>query len=247
MASTSETGHAILIANAGTLNIYSKALEDKYNPSNAVLKIDKMEKLQTEAFSAQKAVNINLAPYSNAVDARELIFMPFNKNLTKLQKAYKATDGVGPAQIEDLNTRIRLLKGKRKPGEKKDKTPEELEKEHSVSQMSYTKRTDNMDGLISILENTPNYSPNEDEFKVATYQAKKDAMLDSTILVNITFTSLNTARSNRDKILYTQAINLVDTCNKQKDYLLSILETQSPEYKAISRLKFKTPSLYKKK
>jgi hypothetical protein len=247
MASTSETGHAILIADAAKLNTYSKALGIKYNPNNDALIIDKMETLQSEASNAQKVVNINLAPYSNAVDARELIFMPINKNLTKLKKAYKATEGVGPAQIEDLNTRIRLLKGERKPGEKKDKTPEELEKEHSVSQMSYTKRTDNMDGLISFLDNTPNYRPNEDEFKVATYQATKDAMLASTTIVNDTFTALNTARSIRDKILYTQPINLVDTCDKQKDYLLSILENQSPEYKAIFRLKFKTPTSYKKK
>ena len=247
MASTSETGHAVLIANAATLNTYSTALGTKYNPNNTTIALDKTEVLQTDAFKAQEAVNNTVAPYSNAVDAREAIFLPINKNLTKLKKAFKATEGVGPAQIEDLDTRIRLLKGERKPDGKKEKTPEELEKEHSVSQMSYIKRTDNMDGLISFLENTPNYRPNEDEFKVATYTATKQAMLDSTTTVDTTFTALNTARSNRDKILYTQTNNLVDTCNQQKDYLLSILENQSPEYKAIFRLKFKTPALYKKK
>lgn len=247
MASTSETGHAILIANLATLNTYAAGLGSKYNPSNSILTLDKTGILYTRGFNSQEAVNTTLAPYSNAVDAREAIFKPLNPNLTKLKRTFKSTDGVGPAQIEDLDTIIRLLKGERKPAGKKEKTPEELAKEHSVSQISFTKRTNNMDGLISFLENTPNFKPNEEQFQVDTYRATKQDMLRSTKEVNSTFTSLNTARSNRDKILYTEPNNLVDTANKQKDYLLSILETQSPEYKAIFRLKFKTPTLYKKK
>ena len=188
---------------------------------------------------------VNLAPYSNAVDDREEIFSPINKNLTKLKKAFKATAGVGEAEIEDLDTAIRVLKGERKAGDNKDKTPEELENQHSVSQLSYIKRTNNMDGLISLLENTPNYNPNEVEFKTETYKSTKEAMLASTAAVNNKFTALNTARSVRDKILYLQPDNLVDTANKAKDYLLSILDSKSPEYKAVSRLKFLTPSKYK--
>ena len=245
MASKSELGNAINIANLMTLNTYSAALGERYNPTNPILKLENLTTLYGDSYKAQETVNINLAPYSNSVDDREAIFSPLNKNLTKLKKAFKATAGVDKAEIEDLDTVVRVLKGERKSGDNKDKTPEELANQHSVSQLSYIKRTDNMDGLISLLSNTPNYNPNEVEFKTETYRATKQAMLASTAAVNNTFTALNTARSIRDKILYQQTDNLVDTANKAKDYLLSILDSKSPEYKAIFRLKFVTPSKYK--
>jgi len=245
MASTSELGNAINIGNFTTLTTYASALGERYNPSNPLLKLENLTNFYSIAYNAQEALNVNLAPYSNAVDDREEIFSPLNKNLTKLKKAYKATAGVGKPEIEDLDTVIRVLKGERKSGDKKDQTPEELENQHSVSQLSYIKRTNNMDGLISLLSNTPNYNPNEVEFKTETYKNTKEAMLSSTTAVNNKFTALNTARSVRDKILYLQPDNLVDIANKVKDYLLSILDSKSPEYKAVSRLKFLTPSKYK--
>lgn len=245
MASKSEVGHAINIANLETLNSYNTALGIKYNPNNGNIRIDKMQVLHTRSYGEQGIVNAAIAPYSVAVDAREIIFAPLNKNLTKLKKAFQATEGVGPKEMEDLDTIIRLLKGERKPGDNKEKTPEELANQHSVSQLSYIKRNNNMDLLIALLENTPNYRPNEDEFKVATYRNWKLRMNDSTTQVNNTFITLNTARSNRNKTLYTNPDNLVDTANTSRNYSLSILETNSPEYKAIFRIKFQKPYGYK--
>ncbi len=238
MASTSETGHAKNIANLNKFNTFAVALGDTYNPSNPALEIPKLQELYTTAFTDQEKVNINLAPYSNAVDARELIFMPLNKQLTRLRKIFISTEGVGPLQIEDFMTIIRKLKGKRKPGEAKDATPEELENQHSISQMSYDQRTNTMDALIALLSNTPNYDPNEDEFKVETYQTKKRDMLESTNTVNLTFKTLNTARSVRNTTLYNGPENLVDTANKAKSYILGVLLSSSSEYKVISKLQF---------
>lgn len=239
MASTSETGHAKNIANLNKFNTYVNALGPIYNSSNPDIKLDKLEQLYTKALADQEKVNTNLAPYSNAVDAREEIFQPLNKQLTKLRKIYKSTEGVGPLQIEDFMTIIRKLTGRRKPGEAKSVTPEELANQHSVSQMSFDQRTNSMDALIAILQNTPKYNPNESEFKVTTYEATKQAMINSTQQVNLTFTALNSARSTRNSTLYNSTENLVDTANKAKDYILAVLATNSLEYKAIFKLKFK--------
>lgn len=238
MASTSEIGHAKNIANLSKFNTFAVALGGTYNPSNPILEIPKLQVLYSTAYADQEKVNINLAPYSNAVDAREAIFMPLNKQLTKLRKIFISTEGVGPLQIEDFMTIIRKLKGKRKPGEAKDATPEELDAQHSISQMSYDQRTNTMDALIALLSNTPNYNPNEDEFKVDTYQTIKNQMLESTNAVNLTFTALNTARSLRNTTLYNSPDNLVDTANKAKSYILGVLQPSSSEYKAISKLQF---------
>ena len=238
MSSTSEVGHAKNIANLNLLNTNIIALGAIYNPSNPNLLLVNLQNQYNENFTNQESVNNKVAPYSIAVDEREVIFKPLNRELSKLRKAYKATDGVTEVQLEDFMTIVRKLKGVRK--ETKPKTdPEEEQNQYSVSQMSYDQRTNNLDLLIALLQNTPNYNPNETEYKVQTYQDKKAKMLVKTQNVANTYVPLNNARSLRNNSMYNAENNLVDTANKAKDYLFTILDSDSPQYKAISKIKFK--------
>lgn len=181
----------------------------------------------------------SLAPYSVAVNDREIIFKPLNRELTKLRKAYKATDGVTQIQLEDFMTIIRKLKGVRKTSVKESINPDEALVNYSTSQMSFDQRTNNMDLLISLLQNTPNYNPNETKYKTAAYKDKKEQMLLKTQAVADTYVPLNNARSARNNSLYLSEDNLVDIANKAKDYLFTILDSDSAQYKAISKIKFK--------
>ena len=235
MASTSEKGHAKNIANANLLNTFIIELGTVYNPSNPKLLLANLQTIYSNSFSHQEAVNTLVAPYSVAVDGREIIFKPLNRELTKLRKAYKATESVTQVQLEDFMTIVRKLKGLKKS---KD-NPKEEENSYSTSQMSYDQRTNTMDSLISLLQNTPNYNPNENEYKIVTYQAKKASMLQATQAVADTFVPLNSARNTRNNTLYNSDDNLVDTFNKAKDYLFTILDSSSVQDKAISKIKFK--------
>ena len=105
--------------------------------------------------------------------------------------------------------------------------------------MSYDQRTNNYDLLISLLQNTPNYNPNETEYQITALQTEKAQMLEATQNVANTFVPLNNARSIRNNSVYLSEDNLVDTFNKAKDYLFTILDTDSVQYKAISKIKFK--------
>ena len=239
MASTSEVGHAKNIANLNLLNTNIIALGAIYNPSNPSIKLNSLQTIYTTSFGQQESVNNLVAPYSIAVDDREAIFKPLNRELTKLRKAYKATEGVTQAQLEDFMTIIRKLKGVSKTQSVVSTDPAILEDSHSTSQMSYDQRTNMMDALISLLQNTTNYSPNENEYKVSTYLAKKADMLVKTQAVADTFVPLNNARSTRNQTLYNSENNLVDTANRAKDYLFTILDSNSLQYKAIARIKFK--------
>ncbi len=239
MASTSEVGHAKNIANLNLLNTNIIAIGATYNPSNPKLLLTNLQNIYSTALSQQETVSNLVAPYSIAVDEREAIFKPLNRELTKLRKAYKATEGVSQAELEDFMTVIRKLKGIKKTTTTASTNPEEEANSHSTSQMSYDQRTNTMDLLISLLQNTPNYNPNENEYKVATYQAKKASMLAKTQAVADTFVPLNNARSLRNSTLYNSDDNLVDIANKAKDYLFTILDSDSVQYKAISKIKFK--------
>lgn len=239
MASTSEVGHAKNIANLNLLNTNIASLGAIYNPSNSKLLLSNLQSIYSSAFNQQESVNNLVAPYSIAVDEREMIFKPLNRELTKLRKAYKATDGVTAVQLEDFMTIVRKLKGVKKTVSTVSTNPEEAQTNHSTSQMSYDQRTNNMDLLISLLQNTTNYSPNETEYQIATYQAKKAEMLVKTQAVANAFIPLNNARSTRNATLYNNDDNLVDIANKAKDYLFTILDANSAQYKAIAKIKFK--------
>jgi hypothetical protein len=238
MASTSEKGHAKNIANAKLLNTYIIEIGSKYNPSNPQLLAENLQNIYSNSFTEQESVNTLVAPYSTAVTNREVIFKPLSKKITKLRKAYKATEGVTQDQLEDFMTVARKLKGIKKINNAAT-TDTNLEKtQHSTSQLSYDQRTNNMDALISLLQNTTNYNPNEAEYQVATIQEEKDQMLKSTQTVSSTFVPLNNARSKRNDTIYLSENNLVDTYNRAKDYLFTILDSSSVQYKAISKIKF---------
>lgn len=239
MASTSEKGHAKNIANANLLNTFVSELGAVYNPSNPKLLLANLQTIYTNSFSQQQTVNSLVAPYSVAVDNREIIFAPLSKKVTKLRKVYKATEGVTQAQLEDFMTIARRLKGIRKINNAPTIDTKEEQAQHSTSQMSYDQRTNNMDLLISLFQNTPNYNPNEIEYKIATLQAEKAQMLQATQGVANTFVPLNNARAIRNNTMYLSDDNLVDTFNKAKDYLFTILDSNSVQYKAISKIKFK--------
>jgi hypothetical protein len=186
----------------------------------------------------QGNVNRLLAPYTAIVTSREILFKPVSKKITKLRKVFKATEGVTQPQLEDFMTIARKLKGIKKVNNALT-TDANLEKtQHSSSQMSYDQRTNNMDALIALLENTTNYSPNETEYQIATLQTEKDQMLEATQAVTKTFVPLNNARNTRNDTMYLSENNLVDTNNRAKDYLFTILDSSSVQYKAISKIKF---------
>ncbi|WP_042722914.1 hypothetical protein [Flavobacterium sp. B17] len=237
--SKNENGHAKNIANASLLCSHIADLGAKYNPSNQKLSLANLQSIYSSAFASQEAVNNSVAPYSLAVDHREKTFAPISKKITRLRKMYKVTEGVTQAQLEDFMTIARKLKGMRKVKVVATTDAEEEQKQNSVSQMSYDFRANNYDQLISLLQNTPNYNPNEEEYQVATLQQEKNEMLQATQAVTDAFIPLNSARSLRNETVYNAEDNLIDIFNKAKDYLFTILDSDSPEYKAISKIKFK--------
>jgi hypothetical protein len=234
MSSTSEKGHAKNIANFKLLITQAEGVGVIYNPSNPDLATEALGALYDTNFFNQGTVNTATPPYSNAVNAREIIFKPLNRLVTKLRRVYKSTAGVTPVQLENFMTIARKIKGDRKVEIPRDDT----EHHHSVAQLSYDQRTNSVDQLIALLTSTPGYNPNEVEYKIVTLTAMYNNMLVKTEAVNQTFVPLNNARTLRDNTMYLSPNNLVDTAYKAKDYLFTILDTDSAQYKSISKIRF---------
>lgn len=239
MASTYESGHTKIVSNAKMLLQQIEALGTLYNPSNDKLIFSNLLEVYEKGYVLQENILMYLPLYTLAVDERQQLFAPINKKCTKLKLAYKATEGVTAAQLEDFMTIARKLKGYSKRKKQDTTQIEDIKTNYSISQMSFDYRTQNYGLLISLLENTPNYNPNETEFKVAFLKNEKDMLLSATHNVTANHIPLTNARGLRNHHLYTAEDNLVDLFNRAKDYIATVLDNSTPTYKAIAKIKFK--------
>lgn len=238
MSSTIETGHAKNIANANALIDLIQQVETSYVPTSAQIAKTNLQQLYTDAFQAQSVVNNLIAPYSKAVEVREKSFAEINPIITTVLKLYKVTDGVSKEDYERLVAISRKLKGEKKYVAK-GTTEDPDKRTRSTSQMSYDQRTNNFEQFIALLENTPNYNPNEVAYKVAALKAHRTQMLADTNQVLTTHNDLTTARTNRNLILYQNTANLVDTFNLAKAYFLAIVPNKTPQYNTGVKLVFR--------
>jgi hypothetical protein len=243
MASTSETGHAKNVANFEDLISFCTGYGTAYNPSKASIKLPALNSQFTSAKNSLTTVNTLLPPSTNAINAREIVFTPLSKLITRVVNAVAASN-VTKQVFADVKTIARKLQGKR--GSDKlptivddPNTPEdESQKSISASQMSFDNRIENMDKLIQLLASQPGYAPNETDLKVATLTALlADMRTKNTAAINA-LTPLSNARIARNTILYATGTGLVDTAGEVKKYVKSVFGGTSPQYKQVSGLKF---------
>ena len=146
MASTSETGHAKNVANFEDLISFCTGYGTAYNPNKASIKLPTLNTQLTSGKNSLTTINTLLPPSTNAINARDIVFSPLNKLITRVMNAV-AESNVPKTFIADAKTIARKLQGKR--GSDKlptivddPNTPEdESQKSISASQMSFDQAT----------------------------------------------------------------------------------------------------------
>jgi DNA repair exonuclease SbcCD ATPase subunit len=243
MASTSELGHNRNAINFDTLIINCTSYGTSYNPSKASLKIPALQAQSTLAKNSIAAMN-SLAPaYKNAVSARVSAFKSFDKLITRVNNALKASD-TSQQVDESAQTIIRKLQGRRATPKKSDeqkKVASEAGKEIveiSTSQMSYDSRLDNLDKLIKLLASVPQYAPNEADLKITALTTLYNDIKAKNLAVISAEIPLNNARIARNDIMYKENVGLFDIALDIKTYIKSVYGATSPQFKQISGLRF---------
>ncbi|MBK8806339.1 MAG: hypothetical protein IPO21_06735 [Bacteroidales bacterium] len=243
MASTTEQGHNRNAANFEKLIINCTSYGTAYNPSKASLKLEALQNLSTAANGSITTINTLTADYKNAVSARVTAFKALDKLITRVSNALKASDT--PQQVDDsAKTILRKLQGRRaNPKKTKEEKLAAADAgkaivEISSSQMSFDSRLDNLDKLIKLLVSVPQYSPNEEELKTASLTALYNDLKSKNIAIINAETSLSNARIARNEVMYKEILGLVDVAIDVKTYIKSVFGATSPQYKAISSLKF---------
>jgi hypothetical protein len=241
MASTSETGHAKNVANFEDLIIHLEAVNPPYDPSNPLLQLSSLKSQLPPAQAAVKTISVTAPPYQSAVDAQEILFVPFRKLLTRVLNIFRSSVE-NPQETESAESLVKLMRGDSKPGKKSaEETTEEPHNSRSTSRRSYDSLMENFEKFIDLLLANPLYKPNEAEFTIQTLSALLGDMKAKNKAVSVLEGPLRDARKERNLLLYTPRTGIVDVGNAVRTYIKGALKPENPHYKAILAIKFKKP------
>jgi hypothetical protein len=235
-----ETGDMKILGNFRRLIDLVKT-KDLYNPSNTTLSVANLEAQLALSISAVEEIGVKIAPNKFAIDARQTAYAEALSLVRGSRNLLKAS-GASLQTIEDANTFARKTLGLRKSKKKTDNpntTANEATKNHSASQQSYDAILGNFRSYIEILKNEALYNPNEQQYKTNSLEQKATDLADKNNAVSLTFVPLNTARSNRDDLLYTDENSLCSLAAKVKAYAKAVFGSNSSEYRTINALSFK--------
>lgn len=236
-----ETGHAKNVANFEDLISFVTAYGTAYNPTKAAIKIAALNTLLTQAKSDIANVTTKNVAYNNSVNARVTLFEPLRALSTRLVQALSSTDA-SVELINDAKSINRKLQGKRAKAVEAQTDPNApAPNTISASQQSYDQLIEHFNKLIELLKSETTYTPNETDLKIVTLTAQLALLKSTNTNVTGAYTNISNARIARDKTLYKTKTGLHDIATDVKNYVKSLYGFSSPEYKQLSKIKFKKP------
>ena len=242
MTTIYETGHARNVSAFRHLVSICVGHGTIFNPSKEAIKLTALNAALDNSSNAIMLVVEKLNIYTEAVDAREIIFKSLDQFTTRILRAMQSSN-VTDEKIADAKSIIRKIKGQRAPSSRPVQSDSEITEQtettkKSSSQRSYDNRVENFAKLTDLLSNDPGYAPNEAELKVSALNAMVfDMRAKNTAVINATI-ALNNARIHRNKILYNKDTGIYYLAADVKAYIAALFGTASPEYKTVSKLKF---------
>lgn len=237
MASTSETGNAKNIANFKLLYETNVGFGPDYNPpaSNPRIHNANMQMQHLDCDNKQKNVNTQNGIFKPLINNRKIEFSTLDGIARKVRSSAKSC-GAPIEFFKNVDSAVKKILGDRisKP-EPTTTDPAGT----SASQQSFDNKLDFLDKLIEILKNQPLYSPNEYELSIVGLEVKQTNLENANNAVKTGVSPYNTAIKERNKALYTITTGLVDVAQQSKDYVRSKFGYTSPEFKLVSKIKFK--------
>ncbi len=243
-----ETGHAKNVANFSKLITACTSFGTDYNPANTKLKLTALQTLYTDSDKAVKKVDIERKPYNLAIELRRTAYANLKNTVQSALDALISCDDVPKGTIADAKTLVKKIKGTNRPAKAKTtSTPTAPDAEptattYSTSRQSYDMRLANFNDLITLLESTSEYIPNETENTIIALKGYAADLLSKNTAVNDSYPSYSQALNQRDMLLYYPETGLVDITLKVKRYVESVSKLSATQKKLVSSLDFKKMS-----
>lgn len=243
MTHSSETGIDVNVANFGKLIFTATGFGAAYNPSNKAITIEALNAQAARVNSQVDASNEAATFHQKATNNRDTDFSLLNERVTQINNSVAAC-GASKRTIKSVHSMVNKIRGQRTSPKMTDAEKaalpegEKAPKQKSSSHLGFPNRVSNLGKLISILENEPCYTPNEEVLKVSTLKAFYTTLKDHNDLVANTLVSANKARKDRNAEFSNQGSGMLNLAAITKKYIKSVYNAKSPEYKSVSGLKF---------
>ena len=238
MASTSETGHAVNIANFKVLRDKCAGFGGKYNPSNANLSVVNITTVWTDANTSQNNMITALQNSKQPINERELLFKPVNVSVTQVLNYLDSTAANKEVKkdAKGLADKIRGVR-LRKPKTDAGGTPDETSV--SNSHQSFVMKADTVKQFIELLKTVPEYVPNEPDKMIVSMEAYYTQMKTANDNIGGIISSVEMARIARDHALYDEGKGIIDIALACKKYVKSVYGATAPETKTVMGIKFR--------
>jgi len=237
MASKSESSHATNIANFKTLIIVCEKFGTIYFPSNDSISIVNME---AQVEEVEDLFNDHIVAYEatkNPIYLKSDLIKKIKKRAIKTKDFFVATNASASTK-KDVKGLVRAITGsnvrKKKP---KDGMP--AQKWVSNSHLGVAKIMDNFEKLVSLYQAEEHYTPNENDFKIASLLALVDDLSTANTLVAEVTADEAIKRVARNEGLYREDTGLVDVSLKCKNYVKAVFGARSAEAKLVTKIKLK--------
>lgn len=235
MASKSEVGNKINVANFSAAYTILEEMGLMYNPTNTLITLESLAPIKATLALEMATLDTKMAAYRADVADNENALDQMDKKATKVLNYFKSLN-VPQNEIENIAAQVRKIRGDKR---KVPKNPEEGD-DHTISnsQQSFNSKVANFNTLIAQLVAFPEYAPNEDEIKIATletYTAELDTLRE---ILRVSSDQLLTARAARNNTLYFNQPNVLELMRFVKSYVKSLGLPAKPYYDALVRLKF---------
>lgn len=218
MASNSEVGHAINISNFKLLIDKCGGFGAGYNPSNLDLTIANMTSLWNNATTAHSTITTALQTAKEPINARYILFKPLSSLTTRVIGILNSTKASASVK-KDAKGLADKIRGFKSAKPKTDTGGNPDADTVSTSHMSYVMRADNFKSLIELLKTVPAYVPNEPELSVMGLETLHTNMKAANDNIGTIIAPVDMARIDRDRMLYTKEVGVVDVAQACKNYV----------------------------
>lgn len=235
MASKSEVGHKINVANFSAACTILEEMGPLYNPTNANITLEKLLPIKVTLTEQVTQLDAATANYRADAAEKENAISQMDKKATKINNNFKSLD-VPDNEKENIANQVKKIRGDSK---KPPANPEQQDdKTISDSQQSFNSKVANFNTLIAQLGQFREYAPNEDEIKIRTLQEYTQNLATLNNSVQAASNAVITARAARNNTIYFNDQNARKLIMNVKAYVRSLGDIAKPYYEALVRLKF---------
>jgi len=237
MASNSETGHVVNIANFRVLIERCEEFGGVYDPENVDISIAQMRAKWSAADALQSAYIVAVEATKIPINERELLFRNIGKIAVRSMNVYIASKASRPA-IEDVKGYVNKLTGRYvrvKRHEDGSRDPKHV----SRSEQGYVKKAEHFAMLIELLRNDANYAPKEVSLQLDSLEALlADAKMATAEIFGLE-AEATMRRLERDHALYDLGTGLCDLALSCKSYVKGVFGAGSPEARSVVSIRLR--------